>query len=222
MSSPQQKPASAEMQQFLVQQQAKAQLQQTISRLTDECWSKCIGNPGARAAAAAAAAQAGCDEHASRPTHLPSRATPAERCASPAMFPPDLPPQATTCLPRSRAAWTTARAASWSPRSLWCAAVFARCCAPLALLHAAAAAASCRCAFYAATVRRLVHEAPRPALQCWPLPPHPSLSTAPLPAPALQLHCTAIVLQLTATALQPPLQVKYFQAKANQGQQSDF
>ena len=40
------KPASAEMQNFLVQQQAKAQLQQTISRLTDECWGKCVGNPG--------------------------------------------------------------------------------------------------------------------------------------------------------------------------------
>lgn len=26
--------------------QAKAQLQQTISRLTDECWGKCMGNPG--------------------------------------------------------------------------------------------------------------------------------------------------------------------------------
>ena len=40
--------ASPEMQQFLVQQQAQAQLQQTISRLTDECWSKCMGTPGAR------------------------------------------------------------------------------------------------------------------------------------------------------------------------------
>jgi import inner membrane translocase subunit TIM8 len=38
------------MQQFLVQQQAKAQLQQTISRLTDECWTKCIGNPGGQPA----------------------------------------------------------------------------------------------------------------------------------------------------------------------------
>ena len=44
------KPASAEMQNFLVQQQAKAQLQQTISRLTDECWAKCISSPGACAA----------------------------------------------------------------------------------------------------------------------------------------------------------------------------
>ena len=34
-------------QNFLQQQQAKAQLQQTISRLTDECWAKCVGNPGA-------------------------------------------------------------------------------------------------------------------------------------------------------------------------------
>ena len=47
------KPASAEMQNFLVQQQAKAQLQQTISRLTDECWGKCVGNPGKQAPAAA-------------------------------------------------------------------------------------------------------------------------------------------------------------------------
>lgn len=28
------------------QEQAKAQLQQTVSRLTDECWEKCVGNPG--------------------------------------------------------------------------------------------------------------------------------------------------------------------------------
>lgn len=26
--------------------QAKAQLQQTISRLTEECWGKCMGTPG--------------------------------------------------------------------------------------------------------------------------------------------------------------------------------
>ncbi|KAL4856430.1 Mitochondrial import inner membrane translocase subunit TIM8 [Chlorella vulgaris] len=44
--SQKQQAASADMQNFLVQQQAKAQLQQTISRLTDECWTKCIGNPG--------------------------------------------------------------------------------------------------------------------------------------------------------------------------------
>ena len=42
----QSKPASAEMQNFLVQQQAKAQLQQTVSRLTEECWAKCISSPG--------------------------------------------------------------------------------------------------------------------------------------------------------------------------------
>ncbi|PRW39214.1 mitochondrial inner membrane translocase isoform A [Chlorella sorokiniana] len=44
--SQQQKVASPEMQQFIMQQQAKAQLQQTISRLTEECWGKCIGTPG--------------------------------------------------------------------------------------------------------------------------------------------------------------------------------
>lgn len=38
--------ASPELQHFLQQEQAKAQLQQTVSRLTDECWDKCLGNPG--------------------------------------------------------------------------------------------------------------------------------------------------------------------------------
>ncbi|GAB4814078.1 hypothetical protein N2152v2_001124 [Parachlorella kessleri] len=37
---------SAQMTQFLVQEQAKAQLQQTVARLTDECFDKCVGNPG--------------------------------------------------------------------------------------------------------------------------------------------------------------------------------
>merc|ERR1712070_211318 len=36
---------SAELQQFIAQEQAKAQLQQTISRLTDECWDKCVSSP---------------------------------------------------------------------------------------------------------------------------------------------------------------------------------
>lgn len=38
--------ASAQLQQFIAQEQAKAQLQQTISRLTDECWDKCVSSPG--------------------------------------------------------------------------------------------------------------------------------------------------------------------------------
>lgn len=29
-----------------VQEQAKAQMQQTVARLTDACWDKCIGTPG--------------------------------------------------------------------------------------------------------------------------------------------------------------------------------
>ena len=29
-----------------VQEQAKAQMQQTVARLTDACWEKCIGTPG--------------------------------------------------------------------------------------------------------------------------------------------------------------------------------
>ncbi|CAK0736909.1 hypothetical protein CVIRNUC_000823 [Coccomyxa viridis] len=37
---------SPELQQFLVQEQAKAQMQQTVARLTDACWEKCIGTPG--------------------------------------------------------------------------------------------------------------------------------------------------------------------------------
>lgn len=38
--------ASPQLQHFIQQEQAKAQLQQTVSRLTDECWEKCVGNPG--------------------------------------------------------------------------------------------------------------------------------------------------------------------------------
>lgn len=37
---------SPELQSFLVQEQAKAQMQQTVARLTDQCWEKCIGTPG--------------------------------------------------------------------------------------------------------------------------------------------------------------------------------
>lgn len=29
-----------------VQEQAKAQMQQTVARLTDACWDKCVGTPG--------------------------------------------------------------------------------------------------------------------------------------------------------------------------------
>lgn len=37
---------SPELQQFLAQEQQKAQLQQTISALTSTCWDKCVGTPG--------------------------------------------------------------------------------------------------------------------------------------------------------------------------------
>ena len=37
---------SPELQRFLQQEQAKAQLQRTISELTSTCWEKCIGTPG--------------------------------------------------------------------------------------------------------------------------------------------------------------------------------
>lgn len=37
---------SPQLQQFILQEQAKAQLQQTVARLTDECWDKCISSPG--------------------------------------------------------------------------------------------------------------------------------------------------------------------------------
>lgn len=40
------KGVSREMQQFLAQEQQKAQLQQTISALTSTCWDKCISSPG--------------------------------------------------------------------------------------------------------------------------------------------------------------------------------
>ncbi|KAG7670423.1 hypothetical protein Ndes2526B_g00175 [Nannochloris sp. 'desiccata'] len=45
MTDPNQK-VSPQLQQFIMQEQAKAQLQQTISRLTDECWDKCMSSPG--------------------------------------------------------------------------------------------------------------------------------------------------------------------------------
>ncbi len=37
---------SPELQQFLMNEQAKAQMQQTVARLTDTCWDKCAGTPG--------------------------------------------------------------------------------------------------------------------------------------------------------------------------------
>lgn len=37
---------SPELQQFLLNEQAKAQMQQTVARLTDTCWDKCVGTPG--------------------------------------------------------------------------------------------------------------------------------------------------------------------------------
>ena len=47
MASPDGKQAaSPQLQQFIAQEQAKAQLQQTVSRLTEECWDKCISSPG--------------------------------------------------------------------------------------------------------------------------------------------------------------------------------
>ena len=40
------KGVSPELQRFLAQEQAKAQLQRTISELTSTCWDKCVGTPG--------------------------------------------------------------------------------------------------------------------------------------------------------------------------------
>lgn len=40
------KGVSLELQRFLQQEQAKAQLQQTVTQLTSTCWDKCIGTPG--------------------------------------------------------------------------------------------------------------------------------------------------------------------------------
>lgn len=37
---------SLELQRFVQQEQAKAQIQRTISELTSTCWDKCIGTPG--------------------------------------------------------------------------------------------------------------------------------------------------------------------------------
>ncbi|KAL6778803.1 TIM8 [Auxenochlorella protothecoides x Auxenochlorella symbiontica] len=44
-AAPDQK-VSPQLQQFIMEEQAKAQLQQTVARLTDECWDKCMGTPG--------------------------------------------------------------------------------------------------------------------------------------------------------------------------------
>lgn len=37
---------SPQMQQFLVQENAKRELQQTVATLTHTCWDKCISTPG--------------------------------------------------------------------------------------------------------------------------------------------------------------------------------
>lgn len=37
---------SPELQQFLMQEKAKAQMQQTVAKLTDKCWDTCVGAPG--------------------------------------------------------------------------------------------------------------------------------------------------------------------------------
>ena len=35
-----------EMQEFILREQMRAQVQQTVARVTDVCWDKCIGTPG--------------------------------------------------------------------------------------------------------------------------------------------------------------------------------
>lgn len=35
-----------EMQEFIMREQMRAQVQQTVARVTDVCWDKCIGTPG--------------------------------------------------------------------------------------------------------------------------------------------------------------------------------
>jgi import inner membrane translocase subunit TIM8 len=37
---------SPELQQFLMQEKAKAQMQQTVAKLTEKCWDTCVGAPG--------------------------------------------------------------------------------------------------------------------------------------------------------------------------------
>jgi len=37
---------SPQFRQFVQQEQVRMQLQQTVARLTDECWDKCISSPG--------------------------------------------------------------------------------------------------------------------------------------------------------------------------------
>lgn len=40
--------AAARMQAFIAEENQKAQVQQIISKLTDTCWDKCMGKPGAK------------------------------------------------------------------------------------------------------------------------------------------------------------------------------
>ena len=35
-----------EMQEFIMREQMRAQVQQTVARVTDVCWEKCLGTPG--------------------------------------------------------------------------------------------------------------------------------------------------------------------------------
>mmetsp|Transcript_5253 Transcript_5253/g.15051 ORF Transcript_5253/g.15051 Transcript_5253/m.15051 type:complete len:86 (+) Transcript_5253:234-491(+) len=37
---------SPELQRFIMMEQEKAQLQQTVAKLTETCWDKCMGSPG--------------------------------------------------------------------------------------------------------------------------------------------------------------------------------
>ncbi|KDD75140.1 hypothetical protein H632_c847p0 [Helicosporidium sp. ATCC 50920] len=45
MSSPEPE-VSAALEQFIAQEQAKAEIQQTVSTLTEECWDKCMSSAG--------------------------------------------------------------------------------------------------------------------------------------------------------------------------------
>lgn len=47
MSKAPQDAVSPQLQQFILEQQQMAQVQQLIASLTDKCWDKCIGTPGA-------------------------------------------------------------------------------------------------------------------------------------------------------------------------------
>ena len=35
-----------ELQEFIMKEQVRAQIQQTVARVTEVCWDKCIGTPG--------------------------------------------------------------------------------------------------------------------------------------------------------------------------------